>query len=384
MSDETIRYVFQDSANIIRGYGQPGYAVNTSVDREAMLHRHATELRANAARRGIDYNHDLEVIHTNVQLAMPNAPSPVKRAMARVMMIVRLRTGMPDAHRVALMYEHLRTDPQYGPTTDQPPRPVGLSGRARQDPDRHTGLDFSDSGLTRQQAIQQYAETVRQEAAADQPVQLENGVTLEDLFRGAGPNRAHSTRSDFHRNLRENGGLEGDRQREAGAARAITRAGYAPEQVQSYRIAWESPDIWITPTYTYQINQMEDQHLWETLHWIMTNMHAIFQEYGVRRSDVPAALQAKHWLRNQTAFRSMIQEALRRGLTFQRDHFVYLRDYVVRHDPDRGEVLQETQPWRNPAMAYQRDALAGFLNEPTSVPEPEDYGKEFRSIDIDP
>ena len=377
MSDETIRYVFQDSANIIRGHEQPGYAADTSLAREVMLQRHATDMRANAARRGIDYNHDLETIHGTVHLAMPNAPSPVKRAMARVMMVVRLRTGMQDAQHTAVMYEHLRTDPQYGPIPGETSPVRGLSGRSRQDPRR-----------------QQPANT-----------ELENGVTMADLFNPSGgrpeapesqwtpgaqwypvpePIREHSSRSDFHRNQRENSGLEGDRQRAAGAARAVTRTGYQPEQVQQYRIAWESPDTWVTPSYTYQISQMEDEHLWTTLHWIMTNMQALFAEYGNQRADTPAALQAKHWLRNRTTFRSMLQEALRRGLTFQRDHFVYLRDYVVRFDPDQGEVLQPTQPWRNPAMAYQRNDLAGFLEEPAAVPEPEDYGKEFRAIDIDP
>ena len=93
------------------------------------------------------------------------------------------------------------------------------------------------------------------------------------------------------------------------------------------------------------------------------------------------SLAAKHWLRVQPVFRALVQEAIRRRLTFPKDVYRYLHDYVV----DRGSTeISQAVPWQDPELATSQQGLSDFLNEDVEVIDPiRDFGKEFRDIQLD-
>ncbi len=79
----------------------------------------------------------------------------------------------------------------------------------------------------------------------------------------------------------------------------------------------------------------------------------------------------------------MLQEALRRRLTFPQEVFQYLKEYVLGRE---SQAVQVSQPWADPAAAYQNQELAGFLDEPIVLPREIDsmaeFGRDFRIIDL--
>lgn len=189
---------------------------------------------------------------------------------------------------------------------------------------------------------------------------------------------------NHRRNVREFGDLAGRRQREAAEARV------AAAQDNIFQIDWYNSTVWASPgpnnqIVSWPINQMEDQHLWETINWLARNTVSLFQQYQPNaRITHTESLSAKHWLRVQPVFRALVQEAIRRRLTFPQDVYRYLRDYVLARGSDE---IQPAVPWRDPEATYQQDELSSFLREEVDLPRPIDarreFGKEFRDIDLD-
>jgi hypothetical protein len=174
------------------------------------------------------------------------------------------------------------------------------------------------------------------------------------------------------------------RQREA-----FQRRQEEAERVSCFHIDWYATTTWSTPAgqpgeeaWAYQIDQMEDQHLWSTIIWLVRNCSQLYIQYVEHRGDGALALESKTWLRTQPAFRALLHEAVGRELTFPKDVYKYLRDYVL----GRGdESVQPSSPWKDPGAGYQTSQLEAFLDEPV-VPEEsiEDAcGKNLRDIVID-
>lgn len=198
--------------------------------------------------------------------------------------------------------------------------------------------------------------------------------------------RSQSSWDNHRRAVREHGDFVGRRQREAAAQRA--------EQVTEapvFQIDWYNLGHWQAPgpngeTILWPIAQMADQHLWETINWIVRNHRGLFEQYQPNaRIPHTVSLSAKHWLRVQPVFRGLVQEAISRRLTFPKDVYRYLHDYVV--DRTSKTEIQQAVPWRDPEASYQTNELSSFLAEEVDIPRPVDpvreFGREFRDIQLD-
>lgn len=143
-----------------------------------------------------------------------------------------------------------------------------------------------------------------------------------------------------------------------------------------FQIDWYSTEVWTAPTGTYRIIEMQDQHLWETLIWCYRNIEPLYLTYGPQSGNL-VSLMARRWLAAQSAFRAMLQEGLRRQLTFPKDIHDYVSQYVLGRD---GE-LADYRPWNDPRVRELQADMQEFLSQPVVVDD--GYGKERRIIDID-
>ncbi len=164
----------------------------------------------------------------------------------------------------------------------------------------------------------------------------------------------------------------------------------AAEEASRFHIDWYATSTWSAPapeqadeeTWTYQIDQMEDQHLWGTIIWLVRSCQQLYVQYVQHRGSGLLALESKTWLRTQPAFRALLHEAIERELTFPKDVYKYLREYVLAHGDDS---VQLSSPWKDPGESYQAGQLEEFLGE-SIVPEEsieEACGKNLRDIKID-
>jgi len=159
-----------------------------------------------------------------------------------------------------------------------------------------------------------------------------------------------------------------------------------------YWVEWDRNDVWTSPgpdgtPVTWNISDMVDMHLWNTIIWCVRSVIQLFHQYNPNaRITTTEGLASKQWLAGQTAFRAIIQEAVRRRMTFPRDVYQYIREYVLRQNSLDMEI-QPAVPWADPEASYQADELASFLDEPAELPRPLDaqreFGKELRDIDLD-
>lgn len=215
---------------------------------------------------------------------------------------------------------------------------------------------------------------------------INNGQPIERAPRNLG-----ESINRLQANQRQHGNMVTRRQREA----AITRRQETEQQQQQARqaawiIDWNLVGFWDCPdgnggTTRWPHDQMLPKHLWETLCWLITNVLPLYEQYNTRiNRDGSPALMAKKWLAIQPAFRSLLQEAIRRQMTFPTEIYRYLQDYVLGRNTT---AIQVSMPWSDPAASYQTEELRDFMREPIEVPIPidpyQEFGREFRDIDLD-
>lgn len=186
-------------------------------------------------------------------------------------------------------------------------------------------------------------------------------------------------------NVQQHGGMITRRQREAAEARRRVEQ----EAAAQWRLDWTNTEIWYAPgpsgaQVAFFINQMEPKHLWETICWAVANYLRLFNQYHGHAGHDSVALIAKRWLSAQPAFRALVQEAVRRRITFPPEVFRYLREYML----GRNTVeIAVSAPWEDPRLAHQTEELASFVDAPLHLPEEIDptseFGREFRDIAID-
>lgn len=175
------------------------------------------------------------------------------------------------------------------------------------------------------------------------------------------------------------------RQREACQRRLA-----AAEEEARFHIDWYATTTWSAPApaqsddkvWAYQIDQMEDQYLWNTIIWLVRGCQQLYVQYVQHRGDMALALAAKTWLKAQPIFRALLHEAIKRELTFPKDVYRYLKEYVLSRDD---VSVQPSSPWKDPGASYQAGQLEEFLDE-SIVPEEsieETIGKNLRDIKID-
>lgn len=172
-----------------------------------------------------------------------------------------------------------------------------------------------------------------------------------------------------------------NRQRERRARETRERLGVelTPRQQQAREarrnIDWESSLIWTTPHGIFEIRNMTDPFLWNTVIWLVRNQVRLFS------IDQPEATNGTHaaalWLRGRTAFRALVREAIRRNFTFPDDVFLYCKMYLL----DANHTLDGYQPWHDPDREWQAQTLQPLQNMP-DVPIEVQHNKDLRSINL--
>lgn len=197
---------------------------------------------------------------------------------------------------------------------------------------------------------------------------------IEAAFHGSGDPRTQmeQRRQAYAQQMR--------RQLREASDRAVETARQAPEPQPEppapFPIDWYNADYWTTENGRYRIIEMEDQHLWETIIWCFRSVEPLYLSYSPLKAD-STALASRRWLASQSAFRSMLQEGLRRQLTFPKDVHVFVREYVL----GKQDELTDYRPWKDPGVQELQADMQAFLTQPVVIDD--GYGKERRSIDID-
>lgn len=144
-----------------------------------------------------------------------------------------------------------------------------------------------------------------------------------------------------------------------------------------FQINWEDTVRWRTAESTFVISEMEHSFLWQTINWIVRNVVPLYNAYGEQQPQQTPALAARLWIRQQPAFRALVKTAIREDMTFPRDVFAFLKQYVL----EGSNTLDGYIPWQDPQAAEQPEVLRPILDQPTVPPE-QDVGKNLRQIDV--
>ncbi len=244
---------------------------------------------------------------------------------------------------------------------------------------------------------QEFERAAAEAAQRDRDIQ-EALPSIESLFHPRNPtstqptpertaNVDHGSVTNYYRNRAAAAGTYSQRQAESAARRRETQQAAAQP---AWFIDWTKTDVWTCPgpegtPVQWPIPQMEHQHLWTTINWLVITCSSLYRQYNRvdPNESTPIGLAAKRWLATRPIFRALLQEALRRRLTFPQEVFQYLKEYVLGRE---SQAVQVSQPWADPAAAYQNQELAGFLDEPIVLPREIDsmaeFGRDFRIIDL--
>ena len=242
-------------------------------------------------------------------------------------------------------------------------------------------MSTGDPTPSRTQRIiaQMQAESARARATSE-----EIEIDLADLFRPrpgaepATPSREEAYRQQV-RNQRAYGGMVTRRQQAAAEQRRAENLAQVTSDPQPQLLLdWFSTEFWHTEQGTYRIADMVDQHLWQTVNWCVRSCLPLYLSYEPTASTTNSAITtAPHWLSVQPAFRSLLREGIRRGLTWPRDVHDYVRQYVL--DKSTGDI-HTYEPWNDPQARAEQQDLASLIDMPVEVDET--YGKEGRVIDL--
>lgn len=150
---------------------------------------------------------------------------------------------------------------------------------------------------------------------------------------------------------------------------------------------WTSPDHWTCQDtngdmQTYQIVDMADEHLWNTVNWLLDNKAELFElcSDSPVRPGTDIALASIHWLKVQPAFIGLVYEAVARGLTFSDTTAAFLRKYLM---PDASADLA-AKPWRQPFSQNTLPELKETLGNKISATKTKNsFGKAPRVFRYD-
>ena len=188
-------------------------------------------------------------------------------------------------------------------------------------------------------------------------------------------------------NLRQRmGSMVPRRQAAAAETRAATAAAAAPitlvQQRASMVVDWDDPRTFpdVNGGNPIPLAAMPDGTLWSTVNWIVRNTLSIYERYESRSAATLKPLDmfdaARRWLRTRPLFRALLQESVRRDLTYPDDVFKFLKDCVF-----NARTLGDYMPWKDPSQTAQAVDLRPFLDEPIVPPEL-DGSRELRAIQL--
>lgn len=133
---------------------------------------------------------------------------------------------------------------------------------------------------------------------------------------------------------------------------------------KTFQIDWQA-ESWKTPArnsqdppWEYQITEMTDSHLWDTINWLVRNTTPLFELYvPCREQQQLPQTEIGSWLARQPLFRNLLFEAITRKLTFPADVFAYLTQHIIQENAP--ETIRE--PWRDPQLKNQSNDFESFM-----------------------
>jgi alpha-amylase/alpha-mannosidase (GH57 family) len=98
------------------------------------------------------------------------------------------------------------------------------------------------------------------------------------------------------------------------------------------------------------------------------------------------ALLSKEWMATRTAFRALVQEAIKKQVAFSDTTYLFIKQFVVTA-VHRKMQLQGSKPWADETRRAQQSDLQEFTNQPVQVVTDAEMTKEFgrkgRAIRLD-
>lgn len=128
--------------------------------------------------------------------------------------------------------------------------------------------------------------------------------------------------------------------------------------------------------HTIPIKDLQDRRLYDLIVWATRNLK---QQHRTHAKPEDRSVIPRCWLRDRMLYRQLVHEAICRGMSFPKDVFCYLRDYLLNGQTISAIVGPE--PWKNPEwQSEQSDTLRAILQKRANA----DYGKQGRRIDLAP
>jgi len=154
---------------------------------------------------------------------------------------------------------------------------------------------------------------------------------------------------------------------------------------------WHNAENWTLPgpagsPVQVRITEMAPELLYSTLNWAVANclsLHSKDPDYFVAAS-MTGGIEAKRWLANLPAIRSMLQTSLRIGVALPNSVAVFVRSYLLA-TPVRHDAPTEVRPWSSPQRLTEQEDLKRFLSQPLQVARDrygEDRQRPTRAIDM--
>lgn len=160
------------------------------------------------------------------------------------------------------------------------------------------------------------------------------------------------------------------------AAAAERRANVAASIDWADAQHWTCPGTDSTPV-RWEISQMSTEHLYQTIHWLVMNCLSLGMSVPeVRGANMPGVV-AKRWLADQPVFRGLVQESIRRRMTYGEVVYQFLRSYLS------GCSASPATEWANPEASHQIQTLQSILDLPVAAPDSRrEFGKNNRRIEL--
>lgn len=138
-------------------------------------------------------------------------------------------------------------------------------------------------------------------------------------------------------------------------------------------------------TGSYNLDDISNEFLWNFIIGCARYPATVYERHNgaariaaAKTAEKPFILVTIWWLVEQPLFRSLLQESIRRKLTYPKDVFEFLKRFVL----DRCQSLDGYIPWQDVRDTGQISALEPFLSHPVR-PIAGDTGQRSRDIQVD-
>jgi hypothetical protein len=177
---------------------------------------------------------------------------------------------------------------------------------------------------------------------------------------------------------------------------AASQPNLATLRANRFPLNWEAAALWALPdpvsgeATLVNIVDMPPELLYATIEWAVKSIPQLFMQYAddewLDNTIKPMALLSKEWMATRTAFRALVQEAIKKQVAFSDTTYLFIKQFVVTA-VHRKMQLQGSKPWADETRRAQQSDLQEFTNQPVQVVTDAEMTKEFgrkgRAIRLD-